>query len=100
MADERTVDAAWPVLNDQQLSELRPVGTERAVEVGEVLYCAGDAEYDFYVVLEGEIEIVRPGPEGDVVLARHSARNFLGELNMLTGQRAYVTARAAQPGRA
>ena len=54
MADQETFEAAWPVLNDQQLSELRPFGTERAVAAGDVLYSAGAADFDFFVVLEGE----------------------------------------------
>jgi len=98
MADQDTL-AAWPELSDEQLAELMPFGAERAVEAGDVLYRAGDADFDFFVVLEGEVEILRGGSDADDVLARHGPRNFLGELNMLTGQRAYVTARVAQPGR-
>ena len=33
------------------------------------------------------------------MVAHHTAGRFLGELNMLTGQRAYLTARVAEPGR-
>ena len=44
-----------------ELAELAPFGDERAVAAGEVLYRAGDDEYDFFVVLEGEAEIVRHG---------------------------------------
>jgi len=98
MADQDTL-AAWPELSDEQLAELMPFGAERSVEAGDVLYRAGDADFDFFVVLEGEVEILRGGSDADDVLARHGPRNFLGELNMLTGQRAYVTARVAQPGR-
>src|SRR5258705_10077685 len=98
MADQDTL-TAWPELSDAQLAELMPFGVERAVEPGDVLYRAGDNDFDFFVVLEGEVEILRGGSDGDDVLARHGAHNFLGELNMLTGQRAYVTARVAQPGR-
>jgi thioredoxin reductase (NADPH) len=32
------------------------------------------------------------------VLARHAAGRFLGELNLLTGQRVFVSARVAEPG--
>src|SRR5690349_1720546 len=99
MADPGTNDAAWLLLDDEQLEELRAFGTERAVAAGDVLYRAGDSDFDFYVVLEGEVEIVRPSPDGDVEIASHPARRFLGELNMLTGQRAYITARVTQSGR-
>jgi thioredoxin reductase (NADPH) len=99
MAGSDTLDAASVELTEAQLTELATFGTERAVAAGEVLYRAGDDGYDFFVVLEGEMEIVRGEPTGDVVVAVHGAGRFLGELNLLTGQRAYLTARATQPSR-
>ncbi len=98
MVDQRTPDAAFPVLSDEHLAELRQFGTVRPVEVGDEVYSAGDHDYDFIVVLDGAVEIRRAGPDGEFVLATHTAGNFLGELNMLTGQRAYVTARVKERG--
>jgi thioredoxin reductase (NADPH) len=99
MAEERTDEAAWPELSDEQVAELRAFGTERPVAAGDVLYEAGDADFDFFVVLEGEVEILRPGSDGNVVIASHTEHRILGELNMLTGQRAFVTARVKRSGR-
>ncbi len=82
-----------------ELAELAAFGTERAVEAGDVLFRAGDASYDFVVVLEGEVEVVRPDPDGAVSLARHTAGRFVGELSLLTGQRPYLTARVITAGR-
>jgi thioredoxin reductase (NADPH) len=87
------------VLSDAQLRELADFGTELGVAAGEVLYAAGATDYPFFVVLEGGAEIVRPDRNGDVVVVEYPARHFLGELNLLTGQRAYLTARATQAGR-
>src|SRR5689334_13091220 len=92
-------DASNATLSAAELAELAPFGTERAVDVGDVLYAAGDAEYDFFVVLDGEVEVVRPGESGDVVVARHVPGRFLGELNFITGQRAFLTARVSKAGR-
>jgi thioredoxin reductase (NADPH) len=92
-------DPAAPTLDAEALAELAPFGEERVVEAGDILYRAGDASYDFFVVLEGTIDIIRPDVEGETLLTTHVAGRFLGELNMLTGQRAYVTARVSQPGR-
>ena len=86
-------------LTEAELAELAPSGEERAVAVGDVLYSAGDHEYDFYVVLEGEAEILRHGIDGDIVVVTHGPGRFLGELNFLTGQRAYLSARVSKPGR-
>ena len=92
-------EAAAPVLTAAALAELAPFGTERTVEAGDILFRAGDASYDFMVVLEGEVEIVRPDRESEAVLATRGAGQFLGELNLLTGQRLFLTGAGAQAGR-
>jgi len=88
-----------PRLTASELAELAPFGTERAVAAGEVLYRAGDESYNFFVVLEGEVEIVRADEAGDTVIVVHGPGRFLGELNLLTGQRVYVNARVSRAGR-
>jgi thioredoxin reductase (NADPH) len=90
-------DAFLP-LNDAELAALEQLGERRAVSAGEYLYREGDAGYDFYVVLAGAVEIVVNSEGEDRVIARHPAGRFLGELNLLTGQRVFVSARVAEPG--
>ena len=92
-------ERAAPTLGAEPLRELASLGEERAVEVGDVLYRAGDESYDFLVVLEGTVDIIRPDAEGDALITTHGAGRFLGELNMLTGQRLYLTARVSEAGR-
>ena len=89
---------AFLQLNDAELAALAPLGVRRAVSAGEYLYREGDAGYDFYVVLSGAVEIVVNAEGKDRVIARHPAGRFLGELNLLTGQRVFVSARVAEPG--
>jgi thioredoxin reductase (NADPH) len=96
---DRLLEVAHATLDDHAIAELRPLGTEREVAAGDILYSAGDPSYDFVVVLEGEIEIVRADAGGEVLITRHQAGTFSGELNMLTGERAYLTARISRPGR-
>jgi thioredoxin reductase (NADPH) len=60
---------------------------------------AGDPTPAFFTVLEGEADIVREDDSNEVVVARHGPARFLGELNLLTGQRAILTARMARDGR-
>src|SRR3978361_2103162 len=86
-------------LNAQELAELAPFGDERAVAVGDLLYSAGADEYDFFVVLEGEAEILRHGIDGDVVVVTHGPGRFLGELNFLHGQSAHLSDARPPPGR-
>ena len=89
---------AFLQLNDEELGALEQIGVRRAVSAGEYLYREGDAGYDFYVVLAGAVEIVVSAKGKDRVIARHTAGRFLGELNLLTGQRVFVSARVAEPG--
>src|SRR5262249_5469877 len=99
MTDVRGSDAALSELDEPMLAELAQYGHERAVASGETLYRAGDEIPGFFAVLEGEVEIVREDDGIDVVVARHGPARFLGELNLLTGQRAYLTARMVRDGR-
>ncbi len=50
---------AFPVLRASELSEIAAFGTERPVAAGQLLFQAGEASYDLFVVLEGEVEVVR-----------------------------------------
>ena len=89
---------AFLQLSDAELAALGQIGVRRAVAAGEYLYREGDPSYDFYVVLAGAVEIVVNSEGKERVIARHGAGRFLGELNLLTGQRVFVSARVADPG--
>ena len=79
-----------PALDAGQLEVLRRYGTERDVAAGEVLFADGDETYDLIVMLDGTAEIVqRYGRPGATHIAGYSRSEFLGEIGMLTGQRAY-----------
>ena len=92
-------DAAWVTLDDATVDELRQVGIVGEVVPGDVLYRAGESIRNFFVVLDGEVEIVREGDGADVVVVVHGANRFVGEFGLLTEQRAFLTARVTQPGR-
>jgi thioredoxin reductase (NADPH) len=89
---------AFPSLDDSQLAVFDRLGTRRPVRSGDYLYRSGDPTYDFYVVLSGAIEIVLNADGDERVITRHGARRFLGELNLLTGQRVYLSARVVEDG--
>jgi thioredoxin reductase (NADPH) len=91
-------DSAIPSLDASELAILEPLGTRRQVEVGEYLYREGDAAYDFYVVLSGRVEITISAGGEERLIATHPAGRFLGELNLLTGLRVFVSARVAESG--
>lgn len=89
-----------PVLDAGQLEVLRRYGAERDVAAGEVLFADGDETYDLIVMLDGTAEIIQGyGRPGATLIAGYSRSQFLGEIGMLTGQRAYLTAVATSAGR-
>jgi thioredoxin reductase (NADPH) len=90
--------AAIPDLDEAELAQLEAYGSRRAVQPGEYLYRAGDSTYDFYVVLSGLVEIVLETDGEEQVIVSHGPGRFLGELNLLTGLRVFVSARVAEAG--
>jgi len=51
-------------------------------------------------MLDGTAEIIQGhGRPGATLIARYGRSQFLGEIGMLTGQRAYLTVVATSPGR-
>src|SRR6266568_1291081 len=95
MADDAV---AFPTLDDSELAVLEALGTRRSVVVGEYLYREGDATYDFYVILSGAAEIVVRFDGEERIITRQGPGRFLGELNLLTGQRVYLSAHVVEPG--
>src|SRR5207248_694821 len=73
-------DPAFPTLSETQIERIRAFGRERVIDVGDVLFGPADETYDFIVVLDGEVEIVRQSPDGDVVIIRHGPGRFLGDI--------------------
>jgi thioredoxin reductase (NADPH) len=88
-----------PVLDAAQLEVLGSYGTQHAVSPGDVLFAEGDETYDLIVVLDGEVEIVaNDGRPEETVIAAYGPSQFLGEIGLLTGQRAFLAAVARTAG--
>lgn len=78
---------AFPVFDDDQMARLGTYGTPTQVQLGELLFEAGQPSYDFVVLVSAAVETVREASadHGETVLARHGRGQFLGELNLLIG---------------
>jgi thioredoxin reductase (NADPH) len=87
-----------PTLNEDQIEVLSRYGETRKTEVGQVLYRAGDTTNDFFVVLEGEVEVIDDFAGDARTIGVFLAGRFLTELNMLTGQALYLTAVVREGG--
>ncbi len=83
-----------PALTASQLAMLADLGEERTASAGDILYRIGDERYPFIAILEGEVAVLdAAGNE----ITRHTPSKFLGEVNLLSGQAAFVTAMASTP---
>jgi len=89
----------FPKLTPVQISRIEPHGRIRSVQSGEVLIEQGDTSVPFFVVITGEIEIVRPFGTQETLITIHSDGQFTGEVNMLSGRRSLVRARVTKPGK-
>jgi thioredoxin reductase (NADPH) len=70
----------------------------RSVQPGEVLIEQGDTSVPFFVVITGEVEIVRPFDAHETLVTVHGYSEFTGEVNMLSGRRSFFRARVTKPG--
>src|SRR5829696_260428 len=85
-----------PVLSDQQIATLAEHGEERTAAVGETLFEAGDERFPFIAILEGEAAV--ESAAGHEII-RHGASGFVGEMSLLTGQTAFLSAVVTKPMR-
>jgi thioredoxin reductase (NADPH) len=91
-------DLMFPTLTPAQIARITAHGTVRPVEPGEVLIEAGEHVVPFFVVRTGQIEIVQSSGATETIVATHEPGQFTGEVNMISGRRSLVQARAAAPG--
>ena len=91
-------DQIFPRLTEAQIARLLPLGTRRAVHRGEVLFEQGSVDAQFYVVLRGSLEAIKPALDHDEFIVRHRVGEFTGETNMLSGRRTLVQCHASQDG--
>jgi thioredoxin reductase (NADPH) len=59
---------------------------------------AGERVVPFFVVLRGQVEIVRPSGTAEELVAIHGPGQFSGEVNLLSGRPALLRARVNEPG--
>jgi thioredoxin reductase (NADPH) len=92
------VEQIFPTLTPAQMRRVAAHGHMRAMQRGEVLVEQGDRNVPFFVVVSGEVEIVRPSGAAETLITVHGPGQFTGEVNMLSGRRAIFRMRATKPG--
>jgi thioredoxin reductase (NADPH) len=94
MAEPERPDPMFPRLDAAQIARLAPFGRRRRATAGEVLYDRGSVKREFYVLLDGRVEIASPSREGEARVTIHEAGEFTGEVDMVSGRYSLVRARA------
>jgi thioredoxin reductase (NADPH) len=99
-ADPADLALAFPRLTEDECTRLRAFGTAQTVNVGDTLFEPGDVTYDLMLIDEGVVDIVSAPTLGkpEALVVQHRAGGLIGELNLLTGQTVYLTARVSAPG--
>ena len=91
---------AFPTLDSAQIASLSRYGHEEAVKPGHVLFREGERGSDFVVVLKGRVEAVAHfGDSGETTSTPFNPGQFVGVMNILSNEGAYVTATATAVGR-
>lgn len=88
----------FPVLTPAQIRRIAALGRMRATQRGDVLVEQGAGIVPFFVVVSGQLEVVRPLGAAETLVALHGPGQFTGEVNMVSGRRAPFLARVSEPG--
>jgi thioredoxin reductase (NADPH) len=93
------IEKIFPKLTPAQIDRIAASGRTHSIQSGEVLIEQGDKSVPFFVVITGEVEILRPFGAHETLLTVHGPGEFTGEVNMLSGRRSLVRARVTKPGK-
>lgn len=91
-------EVAFPRLSPAELAVLKPLATFHDYTDGDIVFRAGQADIDLFVVETGQIDILNPR-EGNRIIVTHEPGQFSGDIDLLTGRPVIVTGRARGPSR-
>ena len=92
------VEQVFPTLTPAQIRRIAAHGHTRAMHRGEVLVEQGDSAVRFFVVVAGEVEVVRPSGTTETLITVFRPGQFTGEVNTLSGRRTLFRTRATKAG--
>lgn len=84
-------------LSDEQLDRLLDGGQRLFLDAGDILITEGSLPDAFYVILEGEVEILKQSGNQQTVIAVHGACAILGEMSLIENMPRTATVRAVEP---
>lgn len=92
-------DDAFPELDPADIRLVASVSHERALHAGEILYDQGERSTKWFVILDGEIEVVSPRSKREEPFAILKPGQFTGEMNLLAGANSLARVRAKTTAR-
>ena len=93
------IEQIFPKLTPTQIRRITPHGRTRTTKRGEVLFEQGDSAAPFFVVVSGELEVVRPSIPVETIVTVYGSGQFTGEVGTLSGRRTLFRMRASKPGK-
>jgi CRP-like cAMP-binding protein len=81
-------------LSAAEFDAIAAIAETREIAAGKELFREGDPGDGLYLVVAGEVEIVKRGPRGDRSLARMGVGGVLGEMSLITADVRSATGRA------
>jgi CRP-like cAMP-binding protein len=81
-------------LSPAELDAIAAIVDARDVAAGAELFREGEPGDALYMVVQGEVDIVKRGPSGERSLARLGPGSVLGEMSLITSEARSATARA------
>ena len=81
-------------LSDAELDVIAAIVEAQDIPAGRELFREGDPGDGLFLVIAGEIDIVKRGPRGDRSLARMGPGGVLGEMSLITADSRSATGRA------
>ena len=90
----------FPTLSDEMAARIAAYGHAEDVADGAHIYERGQRSADFFLVLDGAVEVYEAGEHGNEhVITVHGPRQFTGELDLFNGRGILVSGRARGPTR-
>jgi thioredoxin reductase (NADPH) len=86
----------FPRLSPAMVRRIAAYGVEEFVPTGTVLFQRGQRGTDFFLVLEGLLEVFATDETGNInIITIHAARQFSGEMNLFNQRSVLASGRAA-----
>jgi thioredoxin reductase (NADPH) len=96
----RRTEQTFPQLSEDQLRRVGAFGDTAHYPAGTELFRRGERSVDFFVVVEGSVEIADPAAQaGKDVIHVHEERQFTGELDLFNNRAILVSGRTGRDSR-